>query len=184
MTTTADPARLAYVGRQPGSRDSDSWFTPARYCDAVRQALGGTIDLDPFSSELANRTVQSRLILTEADDALSCDWPRVRTAFMNPPYSAGLCSRAIGRFLEQYRAGTFEAGIVLVNNATETTWFQPLARASSALCFPDHRIQFESIDGKRSSKNTRGQCFAYLGPDPGQFAAVFTELGVIAHPGR
>jgi len=146
----------------------------------VRQALGGAIALDPFSSPEANRTVQALQILTAADDALSCDWPRVRSAFMNPPYSAGLCGKAIARFVQEFRNGTFEAGIVLVNNATETRWFQQIARAASALCFTDHRIQFESLDGKRSSNNTRGQCFLYLGPNPEPFARVMT-FGLITY---
>ncbi len=180
MSDIANVNQLAYVGRKPGSRDSDSWYTPAVYCEAVRQALGGVIDLDPFSSELANRTVQAHRILTEADDALVCPWPQVRTAFMNPPYSAGLCGKAIARFVQEFRNGTFEEGIVLVNNATETRWFQQIARAASALCFTDHRIQFESLDGKRSSNNTRGQCFLYLGPNPAPFAQVMS-FGLITY---
>ena len=45
---------LAYTGSKPGTkRDSNAWFTPAKYIDSVRAVLG-TIELDPFSSIEAN----------------------------------------------------------------------------------------------------------------------------------
>ena len=160
--TKAMSSRLAYVGSRPGvkspSRDSDAWFTPSVYIDSVRAVLG-PIDLDPFSSYAANRIVRAKEFLTVDYDSISNDWPKVRTVFMNPPYSAGLCAKAAERFIEQYEAGRFEHGIVLVNNATETKWFKTLAQSAAAVAFTDHRISFWNADGKASSGNTRGQCF-------------------------
>lgn len=182
VQSIADVNRLAYVGRQPGLRDSDSWYTPAGYCDLIRQALGGTIDLDPFTSRQANETVQARRILTVEDNAMLCPWPPVETVFMNPPYSAGCCATAVARFVREFKAGTFREGVVLVNNATETGWFQQLASVASAICFPNCRIRFDALDGKRSSKNTRGQTFFFLGLDPARFIQVMRPQGLIAVP--
>lgn len=162
MEFKAMSSRLAYVGSRPGvkdpSRDSDSWYTPACYLDAARKVLGG-IDLDPFSSYEANRKVRATQYLTVSYDSIANEWPKARTVWMNPPYSAGLCGKAAERFIDQYKKGRFDHGIVLVNNATDTKWFKVLAQHAAAVAFTDHRISFWNADGKAVSGNTRGQCF-------------------------
>lgn len=179
--TFADSKRLAYVGKAPGaaSRDSDSWFTPPVYVEAARACLGG-IGLDPFSSAAANLSVKAGRFLTVADDALTCAWrppSDCRTVWMNPPYSGGLCRLACAKFLEEFAAGSFSAGVVLVNNATETRFFQALLGASAAMCLPSARIQFWNADGKQISGNTRGQAFLYFGDDAPRFLAAFKSFG-------
>lgn len=37
--------------------DSDERFTPRKYILSVKKLFGGEIDLDPFSSEIANRRI-------------------------------------------------------------------------------------------------------------------------------
>lgn len=184
--STADPRRLGYVGSVPqGPRDSDAWFTPAKYVLAARQSLGGYISLDPFSSIEANKVVQADRFLTESDDAFKQDWfPRVRTederprtVWMNPPYGAGLVTDAVTLFLNHYQAGLFDRGIILVNNATETKWFQKALTRASALTLTNHRISFWNADGKAVSGNTRGQAFFFFGEDPGGFIQVFSDFG-------
>jgi hypothetical protein len=190
----ADKTRLAYVGSRNAQhktvsdlvRDSDSWFTPSIYLSAVRQTLE-SIDLDPFSSVVANRTVCATKILTQSDDALWCKWPTVNSVFMNPPYGRGLINGAVSRFIEEFHKGTFNTGIVLVNNATETRWCQALMRDALAWCWPDQRIAFESVDGKKVSGNTRGQgFFLFVGDTRAQaktvasFKKAFSGFGIIS----
>lgn len=155
---------LAYIGKKPGpkSRDSDSWFTPQNYVELARGALGGSIDFDPFSSKEAQKTVQAKAFFTVKDDALVTPWPKCRTIFMNPPYSKGLCSLAIQAFTAHFDSGKFNRGIVLVNNATDTTWWAALTNHGGCvgLCLTHGRISFENADGKAVSSNTRGQAFA------------------------
>ncbi len=162
----ADPRKLGYVGSlDTRRRDSDSWFTPAKYAVAVRKTLG-RIDLDPFSSHAANETIRARnyFTLERGEDAFLNDWRQfgASTCFMNPPYSRGLCSAAISRFLFMMEAGAFSRGILLLNNATDTKWFHQLRPYTHALCFTDHRISFENVDGKSVSGNTRGQMFIFV----------------------
>lgn len=181
-TYYAPVANLAYIGRKPGAptRDSDAWFTPAAYIASVKAALGG-IDLDPFSSAQANRTVGAGQFFSVETSAFEYEW-NVQAhcrVFMNPPYSAGLCARAIARFLQQWELKHFAEGIVLVNNATDTKWFKALAEKSTALCFTDHRISFWNADKKNISGNTRGQVFAYFGKNPQGFQAAFGQHGLI-----
>lgn len=159
----ADRNNLAYIGRKPGvaSRDSDSWFTPKRYVEMVRGALGGVIDFDPFSSAAAQETVKAGAFYTVEDDALKTPWPNCSTVFMNPPYSKGMCALAVQAFTGHFDRSRFRRGIILVNNATDTTWWAAMTShvGCTALCLTHGRIGFENVDGKAVSGNTRGQAF-------------------------
>lgn len=188
---SANANKLGYVGSTPGStRDSNAWFTPSDYIEASRVALGGKIDLDPFSSKEANKVVKAIQFYTEEDNAFSKDWsidqfnnPREketeRTVFMNPPYSGKLCSEAVARFLSEWEKGSFTQGVFLVNNATETKWFQRALQLATAVCFTNHRISFWNADGKKMSGNTRGQAFFYFGKDVKNFEKAFKAYGSI-----
>jgi ParB family chromosome partitioning protein len=185
VVTTAAKEHLGYIGRTPGSeaRDSDSWNTPARYLDAARGVLGG-IDLDPYSSVAANERVGARIFFTAQRPApAGPKWPEVSSCWMNPPYSGALVLEACQQFVAAFHSGRFQAGIVLVNNATETRFFQLLLGTATAVCFTNHRIGFENIDGKRVSGNTRGQAFLYFGPDATRFARVFADFGTVLRCG-
>ena len=186
-TNRAKVSRLGYIGRTPTEkpRDADSWFTPPKYLDSVRQVIG-SIDLDPFTSEKANEIVGARYIFTFENSAFETTWDvdkKVRV-FMNPPYSAGLCGRAIDRFVEQYQAKNFVEGIVLVNNATDTRWFNALINHCSAICFTDHRISFWNADRKNVSGNTRGQAFFYFGKKLKKFKTTFEKHGFVLIPAK
>ena len=70
-----------------------------------------------------------------------------------------------------------QEGIILVNNATETKWFQTLLTNASSICFTNHRISFWNADGKVVSNNTRGQAFFYFGNHAEKFNAIFASHG-------
>lgn len=183
----ADVTRLGYIGRTPTHkpRDADSWFTPPEYIESVRQVMGG-IDLDPFSSHKANEIVGATHVLTIERSAFDTPWEfgsGVRV-FMNPPYSQGLCRRAVERFIEQYEAKRFVEAIVLVNNATDTRWFKALVAHCDAVCFTSHRISFWNADRKRMSANTRGQAFFYFGRKQATFRREFDKHGFVLQPAR
>lgn len=170
---------MAYAGSKPKpDRDSNDWHTPARYIEAARIVLE-RIDLDPFSSEVANRTVKADRYFTKADNALHPrHWAdRPATVWMNPPYSRGVIDAAVVRFLVELPR--LSAAIVLTNNATETRWFQNMMRACQAICFTDHRIAFNSPDNKQESGNTRGQTFFYFGQQWDRFGQVFKPFGPV-----
>lgn len=179
--------RLGYIGRTPTEkpRDADSWFTPPEYLDSARVVMGA-IDLDPFTSEKANEIVGAKYIFTLDQSAFEHDWKlheHVRV-FMNPPYSAGLCGRAVNRFIDQYVARNFAEAIVLVNNATDTRWFNALVKHCDALCFTDHRISFWNVDRKNISGNTRGQTFFYFGKKLAKFKKTFGKHGFVLKPAK
>ena len=154
----------------------DEWFTPPIYIKAVREVLGW-IDLDPFSSPRANGVVGAGMIYTKEKSAFSSEWKN-KTVFMNPPYSIGLCAKAVDRFLQQRDWHGFD-GIVLTNSSTDTKWAQKLLTSCDAVCFPNHRISFWNADGKAQSGNPRGQMFLYFGSDIGSFKRVFGVFGKV-----
>lgn len=173
---------LAYVGSQPGTRamDRDAWFTPADLVERARRTMGG-IDLDPFSCEAANRVVKAKRFFSEEDSAFGRDWSAIGkvTVFINPPFGRGIMDRACRAFLEKWAAGQISKAVVLVNNATETAWFQSLLKECGAICLVSSRIAFYNDDGKAVSSNTRGQVFLYFGQGVRHFTEQFSDIGVV-----
>ena len=158
----ADKSNLGYV--ITSTRDSDSWYTPAKYIESVRSVLG-SIDIDPFSSKEANSVVKAYVYYTKECDALSFDWARFDNCFANPPYSKGLMQSCVDKLLGQRNNGCCKNTILLCNASTDTKWFHKLLNNSVAMCLTSGRISFENIDGKSVSGNTKGQVFFLLTGD-------------------
>jgi len=174
---------MGYVGsitsNDKSKRDSDNWHTPNDVVDAARNVMG-SIDLDPFSSSEANTRIKAKTFYTKDDDALTRDWEG-DTVFINPPYGRGVMPKAADKIIEQYQAGAFKQGILLMNNTTDTTYFHKLRRIANAVCFTEGRIAFVSPaeDGvmKQVSGNTRGQVLFYFGDNIQGFIDAYNDLG-------
>lgn len=161
-----------FVANNSGNNE---WYTPVAYIDAARAVMGG-IDLDPASSEIANRTVQASQIFTAETDGLAQKWPICRI-WSNPPYASGLIGQFAGRLAQAARDGS--QVIVLVNNATETGWFQEMAGEAAAVCFPKTRIRFVDPQGNASGAPLQGQAIIYCGPNVESFKREFGGFGMV-----
>lgn len=161
-------------GTHISASGENEWYTPSAYIEAARQAMG-SIDLDPASCELAQQTVKAGRYYTIADDGLACEWNG--NVWLNPPYSKDL----IGKFAEKVVAESerFEQAIVLVNNATETAWFQSMARKANAICLFAGRIRFNDKTGKPANTPVQGQAAIYFGEHVERFASAFDALGLV-----
>ena len=87
----------------------------------------------------------------------------------------------MGQFAEKM-AQEVERGsesVVLVNNATETVWFQRMASVCSAICFPRSRIRYLTPNGEPANSPLQGQAIIYSGPNADRFAAEFSSLGLV-----
>ena len=151
------------------------WYTPDAVLALVRAVLGA-IDVDPASCAVAQATVQAHTFYTIEDDGLRQPWPG--TVFCNPPYKLPDVARFIGKLCEELDAQRTTAAILLVNNATETDWFQRAFARADAVCFPDGKIHFVSATHDGHAGPCVGQALLYYGPDPLGFCTVFATLGV------
>ena len=150
------------------SKDNE-WYTPAEYIEAARTVMG-SIDLDPASNDFANKTVKAWHYFTEQTNGLEQEW--FGNIWMNPPYSTALLSK----FADKLTGSNFNQAIILVNNATETAWFEKLVSTASAIVFHKGRIRFVKRDGEHGTP-LQGQAFIYYGDNPDRFLDVFKIYG-------
>lgn len=168
-----EAVKKAHVANNSGNNE---WYTPPKFIELARQAMGG-IDLDPATSEVANRTVQAPKIFTADDDGRAQQWSG--RVWMNPPYAQPLMGDFAEAVASKYESGEIDQACVLVNNGTETQWFQRMLGAADAVCFPKTRIKFLDPEGSPSGAPLQGQAILYMGGNVDAFARLFAEEGVV-----
>jgi hypothetical protein len=164
-------ANRPHVANNSGENE---WYTPKEYIEAARRVMG-SIDLDPASCPAANVVVKAAQIFTIDDDGLLQEWSG--NVWMNPPYAQPYMAQFAEKVSAQFEKGNIHQAIVLVNNATETAWFQRMAGVSSAICFPKSRIKFWNPQ-KTTAAPLQGQAVLYLGSSPDRFTEEFSSFGL------
>lgn len=174
IETQTPKAIVQEVAKRPHvsfNSGNNEWYTPAEIIEAARKCMG-YIDLDPASNEIANKVVNAKHYYTAKDNGLEKDW--FGNVWLNPPYASDL----IGKFADKLvnESAMIEQAIVLVNNATETEWFNKIISVSSALCFPRSRVKFYMPDG-RTGAPLQGQAILYIGDNTNKFLEAFKHIG-------
>jgi hypothetical protein len=154
---------------------NNEWYTPEDIVEAARSVLG-RIDLDPASSATANSVVKAKKFYTTDDDGLSMAWEG--RVWMNPPYASDLVYRFCEKITACVKNGAIPEAVALVNNATETKWFQLMCSVASAICFPASRIKFWHPE-KTQAAPLQGQAILYFGKNSRKFYASFIHMGTI-----
>jgi ParB family chromosome partitioning protein len=155
---------------------NNDWYTPEHIIEAARLVMGA-IDLDPASSAAANRTVMATEYFSVDDDGLARPWHG--RVWLNPPYAQPLMSKFAEAVVQKFKSGEIAQACVLVNNGTETEWFQQLLKACTAVCFLEGRVRFLDRSGKPCGKPLQGQAIIYFGAAVGAFTEVFGCEGVV-----
>jgi hypothetical protein len=164
----------AHVGQATGENE---WYTPKEYIEPARTVLGN-IELDPCSTAEADEVVMAQRYYDIEQDGLQKHWEGA--VWMNPPYASDLVGKFTKKLIRHFVNKDVPKAVVLVNNATETEWFQDLAGYASAICFPEHRVKFWSPRGEAASP-LQGQAVIYLGDNVPVFRDRFEHLGIIVY---
>lgn len=175
--TTVGVIRLArglntHVSHNTGDNE---WYTPKEYIAAANEVMG-SIDTDPASSEEANKTVGAEAFFTKEEDGLKEKWSG--NVWMNPPYAKQLIPEFIDAAVSKYKSKEIKQVLILVNNATETGWFQDLLSACSVICFIKGRVKFLDPNGNQGAP-LQGQAVIYLGDNIEGFKKSFCSFGKI-----
>lgn len=165
----------AHVSHNTGESE---WYTPKQYIDAAR-AVMASIDLDPASSDTANKIVQANKYFTQDDDGLKHPWHG--NVWMNPPYSQPLVSDFCELLVKNYKEGNIRQACILVNNATETNFYQNILANCNAVCFIKGRVKFVDEQGNESGTPLQGQTILYFGKNRDKFSSQFSRFGVILY---
>ncbi len=162
---------------------SQSWGTPLKYIQAVRDVFGGVIDLDPCSNEysIVNARVEYRL---PEQDGLKESW-NYPTIYVNPPYGIDkeqgttiknwLAKCAFAH--EEYRSEV----LALIPVAANTShWKRYVFTKAYAVCFLyDTRLRFLE-NGCDSGKGAPMACaMVYWGNRYNAFYDVFIDHGAV-----
>ena len=153
----------------------NEWYTPPDYVEAARRVLG-RIDLDPASSEKAQKTIRARRYYSAEDDGLAQEWRG--SVWLNPPYAQPLIRLFSEKLVAEVGAGRVSEAIMLTHNYTDTGWFHLLESVCASICFTRGRIRFIGPDDSAASP-TQGQAFFYFGQRREAFAEVFKAYGFI-----
>ena len=167
---------LAFAKGKPhvsNNSGENEWYTPSEFIESARKVMG-SIDLDPASSELANKTVMATEYYTKEDDGLSKEW--YGNVWLNPPYAQPLISQFSEAVVSKRKE--YDSAIILVNNATDTQWLHQMMDISDAICFVHGRIKFIDQNGNPSGAPLQGQCILYMGSDYYSFYMEFNKFGI------
>lgn len=174
--TTAAALKIAsgqpHVSHNSGENE---WYTPAEYVNAARELLG-EIDLDPASSGAANKVVGATKYYSVEDDGLKHEW--TGRVWLNPPYASHLIGRFTSKLTQHYLRDDIREALVLVNNATETSWFQDMAIHAVSICFLRSRVRFWGPNGQVGAP-LQGQSVLYFGENRKAFESKFESFGLV-----
>ena len=173
VVSMSEALKIVHVSQNSGENE---WYTPSAYIEAARSVMGG-IDTDPASCAQANATVKAEKYFDAKADGLSKKWHG--RVFMNPPYAQPLIANFAKAVAEKFSSKEITEAIVLVNNATETEWFNEMIKHASAVCFPNGRIRFVNKEGKPSGAPLQGQAVLYFGSKIQKFISEFKSFGWI-----
>ncbi len=157
-------------------------YTPASIIAAARRTLG-SIDLDPASCPLANKTVKASRILS----ARGLETPWSGRVWMNHPFGKKSAKTGhpgnaawIDKLVSEYEAGNVTAACCICFASTSEIWFKPLLTRPQ--CFLTPRTNYILPDGSIYRGATKGSVVTYFGDDLARFANEFQSLGVIKVP--
>lgn len=149
------------------------WITPRPYIHLAKLVMGD-IDLDPASSEVAQRNVGAQKYLTREHDGLTQQW--FGRVWLSPPNGRGAMAAFTGKAIEEFKVGRITEAIILVPNSLDTAWAHRLMTLDIPFTCLQGRICFE-LPTRKGTTPANGQVFFYLGNQRQRFIDKFRPLG-------
>lgn len=165
------PEKHVHVSANSGNNE---WYTPPQFIEMAREVMG-SIDTDPATSEFANQNVKAETYYTAETDGRNKEWRG--NVWLNPPYSQPLMSEFSEAATSKRLEKEFEQACILVNNATETAWFQRMMDAATAVAFLRGRVRYLDGQGNPANMPLQGQAMIYMGDNVEKFKEVFSRCG-------
>ena len=164
------------------STETSEQYTPLEVVEAVREVLDG-IDLDPATSELANKRIQATNIFTAEDGVETFERMWSGNVFLNPPGGKKMVVKGTGfnsnpalfwaKLMYDWNQGHVNAAIVLgftieVLQTTQSLAEFPMLRFP--FCVPRKRLSFDvprrekirQLRARREKAKTKAQRRALL----------------------
>lgn len=179
--TTNDACHLLDKTHVSYASGNNEWYTPPCYLKAAWEVMNG-IDTDPASTSKANEIVKAETYFTSEEDGRLQQWRG--NVWLNPPYAQPLITDFCKLLIRKYQENEIQQACVLVNNATETTFYQDMLNACSAVCFIKGRVKFIDEEGRQSGSPLQGQSVLYFGNNIDRFSDSFSQFGVILYVKR
>lgn len=162
---------------------SQSWCTPPKYVNAIRNFWGGVIELDPCSNEYSIVGAKVEYKLPE-NDGLVQEW-NAKTIYVNPPYGA---DRERGTTIKNWLAKCMQAHIdfgaeviALIPVAPNTAhWKKYIFGQASSVCFLyDTRLRFLERGLDIGKGAPMACCLVYWGSENNRFFDHFLRFGAV-----
>jgi len=167
------------------SNEKNENYTPVNILKVVKEFFE-IIHLDPFSSDLANKSVGAQAYFTEETNGLTTDWndfgaliDPLPNIWINPPYSRKLIGKCIDKTLEYT---TSSEVLLLVNSETTSKWYQKCLERKPLMLLPDKRMKFINPYNAHKSSANKPQTMFYFGFRKNAFRQQFEHLGSICQP--
>ena len=161
---------------------SQTWGTPKKYCDLIRNFFGGKISLDPCSNPYSIVGADKEFSLPV--DGLEQDW-NYPTIYVNPPYGSDKSrGTTIKNWLAKISSSHESHGseiIALIPVATNTGhWKNYVFGKASGVCFLyDTRLRFLENGLESGSGAPMACCLVYWGSDYPKFYNIFIDYGAV-----
>jgi hypothetical protein len=162
---------------------SQSWGTPLKYVNAVKEVFGGEIFLDPCSNEYSVVNAINEYSLPN-HDGLKESW-NYPTIYVNPPYGIDKERRTrIKDWLDRCVHAHLEYNsevLALIPVATNTAhWKKNIFTKAKSICFLyDTRLRFLQ-NGQDIGKGAPMACaMIYWGNNQPKFHEVFIKYGAV-----
>ena len=148
------------------------YYTPIEFVNAAREVMGN-IDLDPASSEKANKLIKA----TKFYNADGLNKPWFGNIWMNHPFSRINNKLWVKHLVDWYEADPRHQACCITFAATSETWFRPLLAYPQ--CFIHGRTNYYLPDGTKKKGVTKGSVITYLGDNVEKFKEIFSQFGTV-----